>query len=179
MGSSNNERACADEIADVTENLGSLSWVVRDAASVLEVLGISEKDGAGDLVADVGWEVLDSGCGESSTLTVPSGDELRGGALGVGEVEQRSHLSDGGPGCSSRESVVSKGSAVCTANLEQVRLSLVEIMGKHLHPGSRLHLGQSYSQEQKQLGDLEYPFEFVSPCHKSCSENTLPSFQAQ
>lgn len=129
MGSSNNEGASADEIADVAENLGSLSWVVGDAASVLEVLGVSEKDGAGDLVADIGWEVFDGGCGESSTLTVTSSDELRGRALGVGEVEQRGHLSDGGPGCSSREGVVSKGSAVCTANLVQVRLSLVEIRG--------------------------------------------------
>src|SRR5688572_18933629 len=106
MRSSNNERASADEIADVAENLGSLSWVVGNAASVLEVLGVAEKDGAGDLVADVGWEVFDGGCGESSTLTVTSSDKLRQRTLGVGEVEERSHLANRGPGCSSRECVV-------------------------------------------------------------------------
>lgn len=120
MGSSNNERASADEIADVAEDLGSLSWVVGNAASVLEVLGVAEKDGAGDFVADVGWEIFDGGSCKSGTLAVASCDELRGRALGVGEVKQRGHLSDCSAGCSSREGVVSKGSAVCTADLNKL-----------------------------------------------------------
>jgi hypothetical protein len=50
-------------------------------------------------------------------LTVTPSDKLRRRTLGVGEVEERSHLANRGPGCSSRECVVSNGSAVCTANL--------------------------------------------------------------
>lgn len=70
MSSSDGKSTGADEIATRTEDLGPVGRVVGDSTAVLEVLGVSEKNGADDLVADSSAGVTDGGGGESGTLTV-------------------------------------------------------------------------------------------------------------
>lgn len=70
MRGRDDEGARADEVADVAEDAGALGRVVDDAAPVLQVLGVAEEDGAGDLCADRRGDVADRGGGEGGPLAV-------------------------------------------------------------------------------------------------------------
>lgn len=52
MSRRNGERADADQIADIAEDLEPVGGIVGDLPAVLQILGISEENRAHDLVAN-------------------------------------------------------------------------------------------------------------------------------
>lgn len=116
MRCSNDQATGANEIAHVAEDLGPVSRVVGNSATVLQVLGVAKQNSSGDLVANSRVKVLDGGRCKCSTLAVATGDQSRVRALGVGLLEETEHLPDGGARGSAGQSVVPKSGSVGTAN---------------------------------------------------------------
>jgi hypothetical protein len=96
MRRGDDERAGADGIANIAEDLGTLTGVIGDGAAVLEVLGVSEEGDALDLLLDGAAELADGGGDERRALAVPAGDDGRVGTLLVGQREQPLALVDVG-----------------------------------------------------------------------------------
>jgi hypothetical protein len=69
VSSSDGKSARADHVAHGAEDLGPISGVVGDLATVLHVLGVAEKNGANNLILNGALLVTNSGSSESSTLT--------------------------------------------------------------------------------------------------------------
>jgi len=69
VSSGDDKSASADHVACGTEDLGPISWVVGDLATVLHVLGVAKKNGANNLVLNGALLVTNGGSSESSTLT--------------------------------------------------------------------------------------------------------------
>jgi len=84
--------------------------------SVSSHLGVAEKDDADDLVADGGAESRDGGGGEGGALAVATGNNLRVGAPGVGQVEERGHLLDGRAAGAGRKGVVGEAGRVAATD---------------------------------------------------------------
>lgn len=114
--SSDDERASADKITSVAEDLGAVLGIAGDLSAVLEVLGVSEENDSSDLLTNTSVDVGDTGSGESSTLAVTSSDENSIRTLLVSVVEVAQHLTDSSARSSARKSVVTEGSTVSTAN---------------------------------------------------------------
>jgi hypothetical protein len=116
VSSSDSEGTSADEIANSAEDLSLVAREVRDSTTVLKVLGVSEKNGAHGLVANSGAGVANGSGSESGTLRVTSSNELRVGALGVGQVQEANHLGDGLRSGSARHEVTGDGGVVGAAD---------------------------------------------------------------
>lgn len=69
MSSGDGKSASADHVACGAEDLGPVSGVVRDLATVLHVLRVAEKNRANNLLLNGAFLVTDGGSGESSALT--------------------------------------------------------------------------------------------------------------
>lgn len=96
VGWENGEGTIADSVSGVADDLGLLSWEVRDAAAILQVLGISESDNASDLSLDSGGEVFHGSVSKSSSLTVTASNEDRIWTLRSSIIEEVSHLRNPG-----------------------------------------------------------------------------------
>lgn len=70
MSGCDDQTARADEVPISTVNCQTVLRVVRDAAVVLLVLGVSEQNHALDLLPDGCGGIPDSGCCQGSTLAI-------------------------------------------------------------------------------------------------------------
>lgn len=96
VGSEDCKGTIADSVSGIANDLGLLSWEVRDAAAILQVLSISVSDDTGDLSFDGAGEILHGSMSKSSSLAVTASDEDRVWTSSGGIIKESLHLCNSG-----------------------------------------------------------------------------------